>query len=581
MSARWTISVLARGNVEAGFDDRGRQQDVVLAVVEGADLVLELARRHLAVRDDEFALGRVLAQERRRFVEVLDARADIERLAAAIALAQQRLAHDQRVERRDEGAHREPVDRRRRDDRQLAHAGHRQLQRARDRRRRQRQHMHFGAQLLQPLLVADAEMLLLVDDDEAEVLEAHGLAEHRVGADDDVDRALGEALLRLALLGRADHARELADADRQAGEALAEVLRVLAREQRRRRDDRRLLAVDRGGEGGAQRDLGLAEADVAADQPIHRPAGGEIVERRLDRARLVLRLVIGKARAEFVVEAFGRDERAARRGSCAARRRGSARPPSRARASSAAPCASASPPRRACRARPSPSRSATGARDFRPAGTAGRRRRSGFPGNRAARPPPRSSSGRRSGRRRGRCGRRDRPPTARRLGQHVLRAPLALRLAHQPVAENVLLADDREVRRLEAVFERDDRERQRAGARRLRLRVGGDEFQRFQAMLGEHMAEPFARAVAPAGDDRRSGRARASARICATAASNTLAFSFWPLGREIAPDPPAAVDDVGRAGRGLEGRQPRQRRGREPLLPLVFAQVEPVGRSGL
>ena len=84
--------------------------------------------------------------------------------------------------------------------------------------------MHFGAQLLQPLLVADAEMLLLVDHDEAEVLEADGLAEHRVGADDDVDAALGEALLDLALLGRADHARELADVDRQAGEALAKVL---------------------------------------------------------------------------------------------------------------------------------------------------------------------------------------------------------------------------------------------------------------------------------------------------------------------------------------------------------------------
>ena len=81
------------------------------------------------------------------------------------------------------------------------------------------------------------------------------------------------ALLGLALLGRADHARQLADAHRQAGEALREILVMLARQQRRRHDDRRLLAVDRGGEGGAQRDLGLAEADVAADQPIHRPAG--------------------------------------------------------------------------------------------------------------------------------------------------------------------------------------------------------------------------------------------------------------------------------------------------------------------
>ena len=87
---------------------------------------------------------------------------------------------------------------------------------------------------------------------------------------------------------------------------------VLAREQGRRRDDHGLLAVDRGGEGGAQRNLGLAETDVAADQPVHRPAGGEIVERRLDRALLVRRLLIGKAGAEFVVETFRDGE--ARRG---------------------------------------------------------------------------------------------------------------------------------------------------------------------------------------------------------------------------------------------------------------------------
>ena len=103
--------------------------------------------------------------------QIGDARHDVEALAAAIALAQQRLADDQRVERRDEGAHRHAVDRRRGDQRQLAHAGQRQLQRARDRRRRQRQHMHVALQLLQPLLVLDAEMLLLVDDQQAEILE--------------------------------------------------------------------------------------------------------------------------------------------------------------------------------------------------------------------------------------------------------------------------------------------------------------------------------------------------------------------------------------------------------------------------
>ena len=157
--------------------------------------------------------------------EILDARADIERLAAAIALAQQRLAHDQRIERRDEGAHRQPVDRRRGDDRQFAHAGQRQLQRARDRRRGERQHVHFGAQLLELLLVGDAEMLLLVDDDQAEVLELDGLAEQRMGADDDVDlcRRRGPSC---ALASSAAETRREACAilHREAAEALGEGL---------------------------------------------------------------------------------------------------------------------------------------------------------------------------------------------------------------------------------------------------------------------------------------------------------------------------------------------------------------------
>ena len=145
--------------------------------------------------------------------------------------------------------------------------------RARDRRRGQREHMHLGAQLLELFLVRDAEMLLLVDDDQAEILELDGLAEQRMGADDDVDGAVGEAFLGFGEFGCGDEPRGLRDLHRIAAQPVAEGLEVLAREQRRRHHDRDLLAVHRGDEGGAQRDLGLAEADVAADQPIHRPAG--------------------------------------------------------------------------------------------------------------------------------------------------------------------------------------------------------------------------------------------------------------------------------------------------------------------
>ena len=160
------------GNVEAGFDDGGRHQHVELAVVEVVHDVVELARRHLAVGDDEAdTSGTCCAQELGDVGLVLDPRHDVERLPAAILFAQQRLADRERIEGRDEGADRQAIDRRRRQQRQVAHAGQRQLQRARDRRRRQRQHVDVGLELLQPLLVADAEMLLLVDDQQAEVLE--------------------------------------------------------------------------------------------------------------------------------------------------------------------------------------------------------------------------------------------------------------------------------------------------------------------------------------------------------------------------------------------------------------------------
>jgi hypothetical protein len=53
---------------------------------------------------------------------------------------------------------------------------------------------------------------------------------------------------------------------------------MLARQQGGRHHHRDLLPAHGGDEGGAQRHLGLAEADIAADQPVHRPARGQILE---------------------------------------------------------------------------------------------------------------------------------------------------------------------------------------------------------------------------------------------------------------------------------------------------------------
>ena len=110
-------------------------------------------------------------------------------LAAALQLARDRFAHEVVVELGHVRLDRQPVLRRRLDRRHVADARERHVQRARDRRRRQRQHVDLAAHLLQPLLVRDAEALLLVDDDQPEVLERDVLLQQPVRADDDVDLA--------------------------------------------------------------------------------------------------------------------------------------------------------------------------------------------------------------------------------------------------------------------------------------------------------------------------------------------------------------------------------------------------------
>ena len=75
---------------------------------------------------------------------------------------------------------------------------------------------------------------------------------------------------RLLLLGLGAEPAHHVDPHRKAGEAFLERLLVLKRQDRRRRQERDLLAVHHRLECGAHRDLGLAVADVAAEQPIHR-----------------------------------------------------------------------------------------------------------------------------------------------------------------------------------------------------------------------------------------------------------------------------------------------------------------------
>ena len=178
--------------------------------------------------------------------------------------------------------------------------------------------MDVGLELFQPFLVNDAEALFFVDDDQAEVLELDRFGDHRMGADDDVDMTARQSVARLLRFARGDQTRQAADIDRETFETLDKIGVMLAREQRRWHDHRDLHPRHRRDEGGTQRNLGLAEPDVAAHQPVHRLPRRHVGEHIADRAVLIVGFLIGKAVGKGGVggvrrEQFPRAQRALRR----------------------------------------------------------------------------------------------------------------------------------------------------------------------------------------------------------------------------------------------------------------------------
>ncbi len=124
--------------------------------------------------------------------------------------------------------------------------------------------------------LGDAEAVLFVDDGEGEAFELDRLGEERVGADEDVDLAGGEAAEDVGAGGAGDGAGEHFESDARAREERGEGALVLLGEDFGRGHDGGLMAGGDGLEHGADRDGGFAGADVALEQAIHGCGAGEV-----------------------------------------------------------------------------------------------------------------------------------------------------------------------------------------------------------------------------------------------------------------------------------------------------------------
>ena len=140
-----------------------------------------------------------------------------------------------------------------------------------------------------------AEALLFIHDEQAQVLEDDILLQELVGADDEIHRAGSEILEGLALLGRGAEPGEDVDIDREALEPLAGGHVVLLSQDRGGNEDGDLLGVHDRLHGGAKGDLGLAEADVAAEQSVHRHTALHIVLNLVNADNLIWGFLVLKA----------------------------------------------------------------------------------------------------------------------------------------------------------------------------------------------------------------------------------------------------------------------------------------------
>lgn len=287
------------GDVDAGFDDGGADQDVGFGVDEFLHDAFEDFGLHLAVTVEDACFGAELLQFGLHVLDAGDAVVQEKDLPAAVDFVIDGFANDAFVVTADGGVDGSAIGRWGVEGGHVPGTEQGEIEGAGDGGGAEGQNVDEAKQLLEFFLMFDAEALFFVDNGEAEIFELDVFGDDPMGADDDIDVPGFEGSDGFPdFFGRGETAEHF-DSHGVVGHPLAEGLPMLLGEDGGGDEDGDLFAAHDGFEGGANGDLGFAKADIAAEESVHGLFEFHVAFDFLDGADLVGRFAVDEGLLEL------------------------------------------------------------------------------------------------------------------------------------------------------------------------------------------------------------------------------------------------------------------------------------------
>ena len=171
----------------------------------------------------------------------------------------------------------------------------------RNRCRRQCQNIHIFLQLFDFFFMRHAEPLLLIDIQKAKIFELYVLRQNAVCSDDNIHESFFQILQRFFLLCRRAEPAQKINAHRKVLHALNERIVMLLCQNGGRNEVDDLFALLYCLERCTDCNLGFAVSDIAADQAVHNLFALHVRLCRLNRRKLIVRLLKRKQFLKFLL----------------------------------------------------------------------------------------------------------------------------------------------------------------------------------------------------------------------------------------------------------------------------------------